>query len=135
MAIQNNENPKTKHCNQSLDLTSNNGSPRGYYSQALNCQNKDFPFNKNNNLNSYVELFRKCVNIDSRQHNWFDNKKKKDKLFLVHFNIRSLQKHIDELNTYLVSFKNQPEIVALSETKLRAGAINRNIHLEGEYCD
>ena len=52
-------------------------------------------------------------------------------MFLIHFNIRSLQKHIDELNTYLVSFKNQPEIVAIPETKLRAGAINRNIHLEG----
>ena len=42
-----------------------------------------------------------------------------------------MQKHIDELNTYLIGLKNQPEIVAISETKLRAGAINRNIHLEG----
>ena len=87
-------------------------------------------FYKNNNLNSYAELFRKCVKIDSSQHNCFNNKKK-DELFLIHFNIRSLQKLIDELNTYLVSFKNQQEIIAISETKLRAGAINRNIHLEG----
>ena len=52
-------------------------------------------------------------------------------MFLIHINIRSLQKYIDELNTYLVSFKNQPEIVAISETKLRAGANNHTIHLEG----
>ena len=32
---------------------------------------------------------------------------------------------------YLVSFKNQPKIVTISETKLRVGAINCNIHLEG----
>ena len=68
VAFQNNENPKTKHCNQSIDPISNNSSPCGNYSQALNCQNKDFPFNKNNNLNSYAELFRKCVNFDSSQH-------------------------------------------------------------------
>ena len=42
-----------------------------------------------------------------------------------------MQKHIDELSTYLVSFKKQSEIVAISETKLRARTINRNIHLEG----
>ena len=52
-------------------------------------------------------------------------------MFLINFYIRTLQKYIDELNTYLLGFKNQPEIVAISETKLRAGAINRNIHLEG----
>ena len=52
-------------------------------------------------------------------------------MFLIHFNIRSLQKHIDELATYLAGCKNQPEIVAISETKLREGNINRNIDLEG----
>ena len=51
------------------------------------------------NLNSYANLFRKCVNIDSSQYNWFNNKEK-DKLFLIHFNICSLQKQKDEINTY-----------------------------------
>ena len=59
------------------------------------------------------------------------NNKEKDELFLIHFNIRSLQKYIDELYTYLVSSKSQPAIVAISETKLRVDAIKRSIHLEG----
>ena len=52
-------------------------------------------------------------------------------MFLIHFNIRSLQKYIDELATYLAGFKSQPEIVAISETKLREGNIDRNSDLEG----
>ena len=51
-------------------------------------------------------------------------------MFLIHFNVRSLQKHIDQLNNYLVGFKNQPDIAAISETKLKWGLINRNIELE-----
>ena len=43
--------------------------------------------------------------------------KKNNDLFLTHFNVRSLQKHIDQLNNCLVGFKNQPDIVAISETK------------------
>ena len=50
-------------------------------------------------------------------------------MFLIHFNIRSLQKHIDELNSVLASFKNQPEIVAISETKIIEGKIIQNINL------
>ena len=56
---------------------------------------------------------------------------KNNNLFLIHFNVRSLQKHIDQLNNYLVGFKNQPDIVAISETKLKEGLINRNVKLEG----
>ena len=44
--------------------------------------------------------------------------KKIDDLFLIRFNVCSLQKHIDEFNNYFVGFKNQPDIVAISETKL-----------------
>ena len=56
---------------------------------------------------------------------------KNNELFLIHFNIRSLQKHINQLNNNLVGFKNQPDIVAISETKLKEGLIDRNIELEG----
>ena len=45
--------------------------------------------------------------------------------------MRSLRKHINQLSNYLVAFKNQPDIVAISETKLKEGLINRNIKLEG----
>ena len=61
----------------------------------------------------------------------FLNKKQPDDLFLLYFNIRSLQKHIDKLSTYLADFKHQPDIVAISETKLREGKINRNIDIYG----
>ena len=37
-------------------------------------------------------------------HSCFKNENSED-LFLIHFNIRSLQKHIDELTTYFSSFK------------------------------
>ena len=56
---------------------------------------------------------------------------KNNDLFLIHFNVRSLQKHIDQLNNCLVGFKNQPDVVAISETKLKEGLINRNVKLEG----
>ena len=61
----------------------------------------------------------------------FLSKKQPDDLFLLHFNIRSLQKHIDKLSAYLANFKHQPDIVAISETKLREGKINRNIDIYG----
>ena len=44
---------------------------------------------------------------------------KNNDLFPIHFNLRSLQKHIDQINNYLVGFKNQPDIVAISDTKLK----------------
>ena len=72
-----------------------------------------------------------CIlyDVSCQQHYWFNHKKNND-LFLIHFNVRSLQKHIEQLNNYLVGFKNQPDIVAISESKLKEGLINRNIELE-----
>ena len=81
------------------------------------------------NSDDHVELFGTCEYVDSQNHNWLNNKKIGD-LFMIHFNLRSLRKNIDKLSDYLAGFKNQPEIVAISETKLREGYINRNIELE-----
>ena len=58
-------------------------------------------------------------------------KKNHDDLFVIHFNVRSIQKNIDSLNNLLSSFKNQPDIVAISETKLQKEKINRNFNLDG----
>ena len=63
----------------------------------------------------YDELFLKSDYVDSCQHTTFNKKSKV--IFLIHFNIESLEKHIDELNPVLASFKNQSEIVAISENK------------------
>ena len=79
---------------------------------------------------NYSQIFGKCHNFVTINHSCFKNKNSED-LFLIHFNIRSLQKHIDELTTYLFGFKNQSEIIGISETKLREGNLNRNIDLEG----
>ena len=84
----------------------------------------------------YEELFLKSDYADSCQHTTFNTKRKE--IFLIHFNIRSLQKHIDELNSILASFKNQPEIVAISENKIIEGKINPTINLDGFsfiHCD
>ena len=54
---------------------------------------------------------------------------KKNDLALVHFNIRSLQKHIVKLNDYLARLNIKPEIIALTQTKLHKGKIHRNSDL------
>ena len=59
------------------------------------------------------------------------NKKRQDDLFLMHFNIRSLQKHINELNNIIAGFDDKPKIIAISETKLQEGKIYGNIKLDG----
>ena len=77
----------------------------------------------------YDDLFLKSDYVDSCQHTTF-NKKRKE-IFVIYFSVGSLQKHIDELNSVLVFFKNQPEIVAISEIKTIKRKINQNINLDG----
>ena len=38
---------------------------------------------------------------------------------MMHFNIRSLQKHLTSLNDFILTVKETPEIIAISETKLQ----------------
>ena len=100
-------------CNQNNDVNS--------LSCKISCANC---------LADYSEFFENYKYIDFCKET-FLNKKQPDDLFLLHFNIRSLQKHIDELSAYLANFNNQPDIVAISETKLREGKINHNIDIYG----
>ena len=58
------------------------------------------------------------------------NKKRQDDFFLMHFNIRSLQTHINELNNIIAGFDDKPKIIAISEIKLQEGKIYRNIKLD-----
>ena len=53
------------------------------------------------NDDDYSELFGKCgyFNIESINKTLFY--KNKDNLFIIHFNIRSLQKNVETLNNYL----------------------------------
>ena len=52
-------------------------------------------------------------------------------VLIVHFNIRSLQKNIDKMSQYLSELEKQPEIIALTETKLKENYIRGNIELPG----
>ena len=79
---------------------------------------------------NYSDLFSTSYYVDACKRNLFD-KKNHDDLFIIHFNVRSIQKNIDSLNNLLSSFKNQPDIVAISKTKLKKEKINRNFNLDG----
>ena len=56
-------------------------------------------------------------------HNSINNllcsKNKSNHLFMIHFNVRSLQKNIDKLSHYLTDLNRKPDVVAVSETKQR----------------
>ena len=81
-------------------------------------------------LANYSELFGESKYVDTDSRSIF-NTKKINELGIIHFNIRSLQKHINEINIFLAGLEKKPEIVAFSETKLREGKANRNVELEG----
>ena len=83
------------------------------------------------NDDDYSELFSKCgyFNIESINKMLFY--KNKDDWFIIHFNIRSLQKNVETLNNYLSQLDKQPDIIALNETKLHEGHVFANIHLDG----
>ena len=51
-------------------------------------------------------------------------------LFVVHINIRSLQKHYESLNEFLNSFDKTPDIICISETRLKQGPLI-NVNLPG----
>ena len=42
-----------------------------------------------------------------------------NELLIIHFNIRSLEKNIDKMSQYLSELKRQPDVIALTETKLK----------------
>ena len=56
---------------------------------------------------------------------------KKTGIFVMHFNVRSLQKNIDYLCKYLTEFNQTPDIIAITETKLAIGQNPLNINING----
>ena len=66
--------------------------------------------------NDYPVFFEKCDYVTS-DNQTIMNKKRQDDLFLMHFNIRSLQKHINKMNNIIAGFDDKPKIIAISETK------------------
>ena len=49
---------------------------------------------------------------------------------MIHFNVRSL-KNIDKLSHHLTDLKRKPDVLAVSETKLKENIIHSNIELDG----
>jgi len=98
---------------------------------ASHTPNHQITLNQSAMINNYSDLFRRSDYVSSFNQKNFRWKNEND-IFLIYFNIRSLQKHIDTLNNFLANFKNQPDIIAISETRLREGKITKkNIELEG----
>ena len=52
-------------------------------------------------------------------------------MIIFHFNARSLQKNIDEISHCISNLEKQPELIAISETKLTKRKIFNNIELTG----
>ena len=84
----------------------------------------------NSELANYSELFGESKYVDTDSRSIF-NTKKINELGINHFNIRSLQKHINEINIFSAGLEKKPEIVAFVETKLQEGKANRNVEPEG----
>ena len=51
-------------------------------------------------------------------------------IFLLHINTRSLAKNLNQVRDLLISIGKIPDIIAISETKLRDGGFH-NVSLEG----
>ena len=79
---------------------------------------------------NHCDFFDNCVYHDVKSLNHVVNLKT-DELFILHFNVCSLQKNIDNLITLLATFSETPDIIAISETKLTHGQPFVNVDITG----
>ena len=85
-----------------------------------------------NSDNLYKSLFLNCQYHDIVSINeYLDLNINRPNLFLIHFNVRSLQKNLDKLTNYILQMKKLPDIIAITETKLTKNQIVVNINIEG----
>ena len=108
---------------------------------------QSYPFAMNNNIDSRGAIENFQISSDGIEYNeiLFNKSnyhylsciknliqnKQNNEIFAIHFNARSLQKNIDYLHYLVTEFKKKPEIIAISETKLRKGEIRMNVKLDG----
>lgn len=69
-----------------------------------------------NSYNSYIQSKYYTV---KQTGNFFYQANKYHGFTMMHFNIRSLQKYLTSLNDIILTVKETPEIIAISETKLQ----------------
>ena len=80
---------------------------------------------------NYCDFFDNCMyhDITTSLNNVVNLKT--DELFILHLNVCSLQKNIDKLITFLATFSEAPNIIAISETKLTFGQPLVNVDITG----
>ena len=83
--------------------------------------------------NNYDEFFNRLMyySINSLNNSLKYHKKNVDNLFIMHFNIRNLQRNFDQMHEFLSKLSVQPDIIALTETKLSGNPVYSNIELNG----
>ena len=74
------------------------------------CKSQVIPPNLDNHMYTLIEDLPSKLNVNIRKCN--------NLLTLLHINIRSLTKHIDKLHQFISTLPIQPEIIAITETKL-----------------
>ena len=98
-------------CDTNVPLASSRVSAAPY------CEiNQKSDFDLNLEISSlFIENLNPCEYFDV---NCIPNTDPEKSLFLLHLNIRSLQKHFDDLNQFLCMLPDQFHIICLSETRI-----------------
>ena len=90
--------------------------------QFVTTRSQDLTLETCNQNSSYCDFFNNCEYHDVSSLNNVV-KHKKDELFIIHFNARSLEKNIDNLTTLLANISKMPDIITISESKITYGQI------------
>ena len=89
--------------------------------------------NITNNLedNEYHDLFASCKYFEIDEINQTLSKAKscQRNLFVMHFNVRSLQKNFCKLSLYVSHLSTKPDVIAITETKLNDAKSNDGFKL------
>ena len=90
----------------------------------ITAMSADDMFKPENSLNLNDNLFSGLTD-NVHDYEYFDFS-----FLVLHINIRSLQKHIDELHELIVNAKTHPDLVAITETRIKNKPLT-NIDIRG----
>ena len=81
--------------------------------------------------NEYHDLFASCkyFEIDETNQTLSKVKSCQRNLFVMHFNVRSLQKNFSKLSLHVSQLSTKPDVIAITETKLNDAKINDGFKL------
>ena len=75
----------------------------------------------------YVNFSTGCTYFDSISLNLTFDFKTNNNLLILYFNIRSLQTHVDQQTNYQAISGLEPDVIALSATKVQDGITLKNV--------